>query len=700
MEEDGLLARVTRNVSATDEFVPRHIKWVEHQVTQDFFSSISRQARGPGLFRVNVADDASAERPQDAPVPTRYVTEPAILGAILSKPLAHGAVTAGLENKGVTCYVNAMLQALYHTKAFGKLFTDARYRVLMSSSQVCRAFLDSFDLLRKSRSAKYPLALIKQLSAFGMSPHKMGDAYELLLLLLERLADAEIRATNTADLRGVNKETTAIDQLLATLVRGSTTCTRCGLTSHTYVQNRSLQLPLQSSLVKSLCGYLKPVTIDGYTCERCGAGAVIEKSTEICKPFPRVLVVSLSRWDFTGKKVSSPCRVPLYLNMADMQTFGDASDLLRRQKEAAKTSAKAPAQGTLTAQLGRAILQDLQAQGPAGDGDASGNTHGLTAVICHQGLQLHSGHYTCFVKDPQSQVWRQYDDESVVTIKAAEVRAGDDAYCLIYESLRITPAGYMCGPTEKNFEAVQLVSAAPPVGPRDAPASTETPVQTRAPAPDDFQLFDDREFSEQSAHKTADPNGPDADKHSPEPTQKAVDGIVFCSADFRHDTASSKEEPPALAHTPASTRQHNRFSGPAAVQDDEGKLKEHPDKRKGTLLARAKAFSFSSAIKSWTHESGVALGNLLSGALADGGELSLVSPLLHAKVSDMDAEIDRGRKRKTQKDRDENYRRRHEDIRERKHKRHAQYQKKQDRSGNKFSGEWKCSDSRKSVAKK
>lgn len=429
---------------------PRLIAWEQHALPQDAEYALGAEATDAGLYQIRVDGPG-----QEVPRPSRYVTSPQFVDSVLSRTVRFPRRPTGLMNEAVVCYMNACLQLLRFSTGMAKLIYSPAYRVLLKDSQAAGALFSVLDYMQTGGKVVSPRAFSKVLPLFGMSSHRMGDSYELLIMLLQSLSEAEVAAQGAEDFKGADRETTAIDQIVCTVLRNVTRCLRCGRTSMSYTTARATLLPLASSLYRSLGSYLKGGEVEGYNCAGCGQKATVVRSTEICHAGQTVLF-TLSRWTFNKRKCNSPVRLPEGLALGGPAVT--AEECLRLAEEDSHDRKRAMAglgaqagsfkgKHRASSQKGRAgervsksaaILMKLSQAGAASSEaseDKPAITHRLAAVICHQGISLATGHYVTFVRNPSTDMWFQCDDSTVVDVKQEEVLQGNDAYVLVYERI-------------------------------------------------------------------------------------------------------------------------------------------------------------------------------------------------------------------------------------------------------------------------
>lgn len=585
MHTDSL--HVQDSVLSSRRFVPAPIKFIEKAIGQQDISLGAEQ----GLFKIRLADQDTTCVAADAPRPTCYVTSPELVRDALSGPLFSSTelskcFVVGLDNHGVTCYVNACIQMLQASIHAMKLFTNTQYRNLLAKDQLSRAVFDTIDSIRSvvrgsrggtnaSHGSMYPKSIINQLPRFKMSPYRMGDAYELLLLLLDSISTAEIRVAKADEYVPPNRDTTAIDQLFGQLQRTTISCCICKKDTVSYSLTRSLQLPLNSSFYGAIKRYFKRTEVDGYRCEKCGQKTKISMVQSVCNT-PRLALFCISRWDKFGMKNSQPCACPLELDMSRGLSRDTVEPLVPKSSKQKKHSSKHNQKNSLTDLL---INQNRHNNTPINV------THRLVAMINHHGSTMNSGHYTAFVRDITSGIWYHIDDSIVTRVSEAKVAAGTDAYVLMYERTEISVKEAAATTTSEKVEPVYGDGEN-----LDSPSLIQSNVKT-------------------------------ASKRSLESVVKNNDAT---------DTIPNMNPKTSI---------------------DSNSLE--------------KAL-YSSKVETWTGED---LPPEILAAKAPNGELALISDYLHRGPDEMDAEIDRGRRRKTRAIREENYRQHMLEAREKKRKR-------------------------------
>ncbi|ESU39072.1 Ubiquitin carboxyl-terminal hydrolase [Giardia duodenalis] len=575
---------------SSQRFVPMPLKFIEKAIGQHEVSLGADQ----GLFKITIADQDSTCLASDAPRPTCYVTSPELVRDALSGPLLGPAelskcFVVGMHNHGVTCYVNACIQMLQASVHAMKLLISTQYRGLLAKDQLSRAVFSTLDDLRDaarsshrssgaSYGTMYPKQIINQLPRFHMSPYSMGDAYELLLLILDNISTAEIRVARADEYVPPNRDTTAIDQLFGQLQRTTISCSTCKKDTISYSLTRSLQLPLNTSLYGAMKKYFRGSEVDGYRCEKCGQKTKISMVQNICNT-PTIALFCISRWDSYGMKNSQPCACPLELDMSRGLSRDVVEPLAPKHSKQKKHGKQ------------RGSLASMLANPDKHIGAPSTVTHRLVAMINHHGSTMNSGHYTAFVRDVTSGVWYLVDDSIVTRASEAEVSAGTDAYVLLYEKADISVRG----------AAV--------------------------------------------AHEVI---------------------------------ASVHEDEEILSSLPSSAQQNTKKTSTVAASSivEGNNPVDTPPRRSSKMCTDPSSLEkvlYPNKVETWTGED---LPPEILTAKAPNGELALVSDYLHRGPDEMDAEIDRGRRRKTKAIREENHRQHTLEARKKKHERTQQWKKR------------------------
>ncbi|WFC94939.1 ubiquitinyl hydrolase 1 [Malassezia brasiliensis] len=327
---------------------------------------------------------------------------------------------AGLCNRGNTCYLNSVMQALLHTPPLAAaLLTQTlptllgRYGVPHNAKQAAKAassfnpmsaLKDFFERAWQGGSAT-PSQFINNLRKFAkpLRPGRQEDAHEYLRLLLEALHQACI-SFPLEKLRPNDPllSTTLVQDIFGGRLRSRVSCHSCRHNSDTFDPIMDLSLDVRkgiNSVKQALDVFTAPESLSGtekYKCESCKRRVDATKRFSI-DAAPMALTVHLKRFGIFGNKINRPV------------SYGERLHLGKYMSERTKG---------------------------LGDDDASPSTAGalqqyrLYAVVHHFGSGPNVGHYVASVRAPDGQ-WLRMDDAYITRLPKCPL---DDpsAYVLFY----------------------------------------------------------------------------------------------------------------------------------------------------------------------------------------------------------------------------------------------------------------------------
>jgi ubiquitin C-terminal hydrolase len=300
-------------------------------------------------------------------------------------------VPAGLENLGATCYVNSLLQTLFHNDKLKALVYEWKGESVGTGSHALalQKLFVSLDI--GTASTVDPTNFVKLLN---LQTGVQQDAQEFNKLLLDHLS--EVMTTKLTDMfRGE--------------LEYETKCKECGNCSSRKAHFFELELPIrgETSLLNCLQAlqHVEHLTGDNqYMCDICKKKCDAERRI-VLSELPEVLNLQLLRFVF------------------------DAQALAKRKL---KDNVEIPSQLELTiSKSDTPVIYDL------------------TAVLYHRGAGAHSGHYVAEVlcgRDDREKEWWVFNDDLVEkkniedpTIKrkpsssaSSSSQQSKDAYMLVY----------------------------------------------------------------------------------------------------------------------------------------------------------------------------------------------------------------------------------------------------------------------------
>mmetsp|Transcript_4357 Transcript_4357/g.4940 ORF Transcript_4357/g.4940 Transcript_4357/m.4940 type:complete len:1146 (+) Transcript_4357:22-3459(+) len=353
----------------------------------------------------------------------------------------------GFHNLGNTCFLNATLQCLaYLPPLFQTLIAISMdkksnrqnggmkkwHQGQRMTSSLCSLFQQAHGSNGSSKQgcAIAPKSIANALPIIGSCGSRNGhkfrlgrqeDAHEFLVHLLDAMNDGELRGAGInqhvsgwRDRLPVSRldETTFIHRIFGGYFRSQVRCRKCNYRSNTYDPFLDLSLEVSkessSSLLKALSEFTRKETLDAanqWKCSGCMKYVCATKQLTVFRP-PLSICIQLKRFAFKsggqgmngykfskshhgggcgGSKITKPIQFPGILNL------------------------------------------------PLSDSRSCQYT--LTGVVIHVGKSSHSGHYTAYVKKPETKgtsQWYHMDDSYVQPVSEKTVLKQKDAYLLFY----------------------------------------------------------------------------------------------------------------------------------------------------------------------------------------------------------------------------------------------------------------------------
>ncbi|GMS80153.1 hypothetical protein PENTCL1PPCAC_2328 [Pristionchus entomophagus] len=330
----------------------------------------------------------------------------------------------GLHNNGNTCFMNATLQALFHTNIVRRLFTQENFPPAcnvsnkMGTNGVMIAAISAlFDLMWSGQFQA--LRITRFISLFSsevnstLADGRQHDAHEFQTFLLDALHED----TNFGARRGFEQNYKGGDKIavegqdfetrnkgfadspIQTVFYLQTVselgCLTCGETSATFEESSciSLELPSSSStaLSSSLNNHFSQVILNGgecWNCPKCRTAKPAKRTTKLWR-LPPVLVIHLKRFSYQGGGyVKNQIDVSFPLNDLDLRQYLHPSSPHRS------------------------------------------NPYQLYSVTNHTGT-LSSGHYTSITN--VDGIWVKCDDESISNYDPRHI-SSSGSYILFYKN--------------------------------------------------------------------------------------------------------------------------------------------------------------------------------------------------------------------------------------------------------------------------
>mmetsp|Transcript_6273 Transcript_6273/g.9471 ORF Transcript_6273/g.9471 Transcript_6273/m.9471 type:complete len:1457 (+) Transcript_6273:112-4482(+) len=326
----------------------------------------------------------------------------------------------GLENLGATCYLNALLQMLYHVNAF----RDSVYTIPFAGEIYDKSTTLSLqNIFNQLQTSDMPVSTTDLTRAFGWDSCdalQQQDVQEMLRVLLDKLEEC---------MKGTPVDG-AVKNLFAGKIRSYIRCINIAYESTREEEFYDIQLDVKDckDVYDSFRKYIAREILTGENQYDAGDGQGKQDAEKgvIFTELPPVLTIHLKRFEFDMRrlgfaKIHDRFEFPLRL---DLNEFVDASEAANMEKE----------QGGQ-----RNIFQ-------------------LHSVLVHEG-DVYGGHYYAFIRPTgqdgfwddiythgmklsTSGKWYKFDDEHVFSVdrrEAVEMCYGEEsgagfssAYMLVY----------------------------------------------------------------------------------------------------------------------------------------------------------------------------------------------------------------------------------------------------------------------------
>lgn len=332
---------------------------------------------------------------------------------------------SGLNNQGMTCYLNSLLQSLFMTPEFRLNILGWKHdESLHGKKEDCIPFQIKklfAKLQLKMRRAEDTKSLTKSFQWGSSDALYQHDIQELCRILFEAI---EISLTMT-DKNFIND---IFEGFSASVVE----CQECNFKSLRNDKFLDISLPIRNefdkiynnSLEMALSNYLKVEILDKdnkYYCETCQKKVDAKKFIKLEK-LPNVLLFQLNRFEYdyvtdSRKKINDKVTFPLILDM-NLYTNNNINSVIPNKEYFIKK-----AEGKIdlkTENLEKEIAQALL---------NGKEVYELYSIVIHSGT-ANGGHYYAYIKSFEDDIWYNFNDSDVSEISESEIENVFGGKCL------------------------------------------------------------------------------------------------------------------------------------------------------------------------------------------------------------------------------------------------------------------------------
>ncbi|CAI5737499.1 unnamed protein product [Peronospora destructor] len=287
----------------------------------------------------------------------------------------------GLKNQGATCYLNSLLQTLFHLRAFRQVVYETPTAQEDTNESVSLALQRVFYRLQRQRKAVSTKELTRSFGWSAIDSFMQHDVQELYRILCDRLEE-KMKHTRVDS---------AIPKLFEGKVRSFVQCVNVDFQSFRDESFYDLQLDVKGckDLMQSFRKYVEVEMLDGDNqYEATGHGKQDAKKGIEFATFPPVLNIQLKRFEYDATRDS-------------MVKIHDRFEFPKRLV------------------LDEFIFQSGKKEMDDSTEKSSRYIYHLHSVLVHSG-DVHGGHYYVFIRPGKhiatSADWFRFDDDQITRV--------------------------------------------------------------------------------------------------------------------------------------------------------------------------------------------------------------------------------------------------------------------------------------------